>query len=42
MRLEWAQMEDFIEDNIKTPRVFIQLGLFEPVHLQFKERDILI
>ena len=33
MQQEWAQMEAFLEDNIRTPRVFIQSGMFEPVHL---------
>ena len=42
MKQEWAQMEKFIDDNINSPRLYIKSGLLEPMHLQQKERDILV
>ena len=33
MDLEWAQIEEFIEDNIETPSLYIQSGKLEPMHL---------
>ena len=42
MMKEYTQIEKFIADNIDTPRMSILSGRLEPVHLQRKERDIMV
>ena len=42
IKKEWEQMEQFVSDNIKQPRFYIEKGLLEPVHLSPNESDILI
>ena len=42
IKLEQAQIETFIRDNINAPRVYIESGILEPVHLSLKESGIMI
>ena len=39
---EWSQMELFLDENINTRKFFIKSGLLEAVHLQVKEREIMV
>ena len=34
-------MEKYVEDNISSPAFYIESGLFEPVHLQQRETEML-
>ena len=42
MQKEKDQLRLLIEDNILEPRLYIESGLLEPVHLQEEERKLLI
>ena len=42
MKWEWQNMEQFLEDNIEAPRMFMKSGELEPVHLTAKERNIMV
>ena len=34
-------MEQYVGDNIQSPAFYLQSGLFEPVHLQQNETEVL-